>query len=42
MRAVRLHAAGEQVVCEEIATPRPVEGEALVRVHARGADARRA
>ena len=34
MRAVRLHAAGEQVVCEEIATPRPVEGEALVRVHA--------
>ena len=34
MRAVRLHAAGEQVVCEEIATPRPLDGEALVRVHA--------
>jgi NADPH:quinone reductase-like Zn-dependent oxidoreductase len=36
MRAVRLHAPGgvEQLVCEQVPTPRPRSGEALVRVHA--------
>ncbi len=36
MRAVRLHAAGDpaSLVCEEVETPRPGPGEALVRVHA--------
>jgi NADPH:quinone reductase-like Zn-dependent oxidoreductase len=36
MRAVRLHAAGgpSDLVLEEIEAPRPVPGEALVRVHA--------
>ena len=36
MRAVVLRAAGgpEQLVCEQVATPAPGRGEALVRVHA--------
>jgi NADPH:quinone reductase-like Zn-dependent oxidoreductase len=36
MRAVVLRAAGgpEQLVCEQVATPRPGAGQALVRVHA--------
>ncbi|MBV8941210.1 MAG: NADP-dependent oxidoreductase [Solirubrobacterales bacterium] len=36
MRAVRLHSPGriEDLVVEEVATPRPEAGEALVRVHA--------
>ena len=36
MRAVRLRAAGgpEQLALEQIETPRPAQGEALVRVHA--------
>jgi NADPH:quinone reductase-like Zn-dependent oxidoreductase len=36
MRAVRLHQAGrpESLTLEEIPTPRPAEGEALVLVHA--------
>ena len=36
MRAVRLRAAGgpEQLACEQIDTPQPAAGEALVRVHA--------
>ena len=36
MRAIRLPAPGgpEQLVCEEIETPQPGAGEALVRVHA--------
>jgi NADPH:quinone reductase-like Zn-dependent oxidoreductase len=36
MRAIRLHAPGgpEQLVYEQIETPRPEAGEALVRVHA--------
>ena len=36
MRAVVLRAAGgpEQLVCEQVATPTPGRGEALVRVHA--------
>ena len=36
MKAIRLHAPGgpEQLVLEEIETPRPAAGEALVRVHA--------
>lgn len=36
MRAVVLRAAGgpEQLVCEQVATPRPTAGQALVRVHA--------
>src|ERR671936_2389654 len=36
MRAIRLPAPGgpEQLVCEEIETPKPGAGEALVRVHA--------
>jgi NADPH:quinone reductase-like Zn-dependent oxidoreductase len=36
MRAVRLHAADglESLVCEQVPTPQPAAGEALVRVHA--------
>ncbi|HWC66828.1 MAG TPA: alcohol dehydrogenase catalytic domain-containing protein, partial [Acidimicrobiales bacterium] len=34
MRAVRLHSTG--LAIEELETPRPQEGEALVRVHAAG------
>ncbi len=36
MRAVRLHSAGDPatLALEEVAVPRPAEGEALVRVHA--------
>jgi NADPH:quinone reductase-like Zn-dependent oxidoreductase len=36
MRAVVLRAAGgpEQLVCEQVATPVPSPGEAIVRVHA--------
>lgn len=38
MRAVRLHAPGgvEQLVCEQVPTPRPRAGETLVRVLAAG------
>jgi Zn-dependent alcohol dehydrogenase len=41
MRAVVLRAAGgpEQLVYEQVATPVPRQGEALVRVHAAAASA---
>ena len=38
MRAIRLHAPGDpaRLVAEQLPTPQPDAGEALVRVHAAG------